>query len=138
LAPQPRSAPISPTSTGCSSNQTARFDLKPYLTGAKKGMVHKHLFWKRENIAAFRQGSWKLIHVEQQGYGLFDLSKELTETNNLATDYLSQAKAMAAQLERWQSGLAEPNWHEGDNWNKVRVRAHKKQFEPTILNPPSE
>ncbi len=103
-------------------------DLKPFLTGAKKGVIHERLFWQRENIAALRHGPWKLIYVDQAGYGLFDLSRTLAETNNLASGNLPRAKTMAAQLTQWRSGMSEPNWHEGKRWNAARVQMHKKHY----------
>ena len=113
-------------------------DLKGYLTGATKGVIHERLFWHRENIAAVRHGPWKLIYVDQAGYGLFDLSKKLTETHNLARGNLPRAKTMAAELTQWRRGMSEPTWHEGKQWNKARVQMHKKHYDSVTLDPPAK
>jgi len=108
-------------------------DLKPFLTGENKGTIHERLYFQRENIAALRHGPWKLIRVEDQGYGLFDLSKELTETNNLASEKRPRAKVMSATLQEWISELSEPNWHEGKVWNQKRAEMHSSEYMPAQL-----
>lgn len=108
-------------------------DLKPFLTGDAEGPIHERLFFQRENIAALRDGPWKLIHVEDQGYGLFDLSKQLTETENLVPDHSARAEEMSATLLKWRRGLSEPNWHEGKIWNQKRAEMHSGEYTPAQL-----
>ena len=110
-------------------------DLKPFLTGKAKGSIHKGLFWQRENIAGYRQGKWKLIQVEEQGYGLFKLSEDtLTENNNLAATHPERARTMAATLQQWISQMPEPNWREGKVWLERRATMHSKEYTPHTLD----
>jgi arylsulfatase A-like enzyme len=59
------------------------------LSGKKKAKKHDYLYWEfheRGFDQAVRKGKWKL--VKQTGNTeLFDLSKDLSETNNLASKY---------------------------------------------------
>jgi len=106
-------------------------NLKPFLTGQQSGPIHPHLFWQRENIASYRKGAWKLIRVDDQGVGLFDLSASPEETNNLATEHPERTQTMTHELNQWINTLSEPTWREGKVWIPRRAAMHSKEYTPT-------
>jgi arylsulfatase len=46
-----------------------------------------HLWWSHEGHRAIRIGDWKLVADHAQPWELFDLSKDRSETDNLASKY---------------------------------------------------
>jgi arylsulfatase A-like enzyme len=53
--------------------------------------------------AAVRRGDWKLIHwMEEERYELYDLSQDLSEKHDLATQNSERVTAMKLELKAWQ------------------------------------
>ena len=74
-------------------------DLMPYLTGKSKGSPHDRLFWKWRNLKAVREGKWKY----HQNGDLFDLNKDIAESNNLSEKRPKVAARLQRALEEWES-----------------------------------
>lgn len=85
-------------------------NLMPYINGKNLGTPHQALFWRRGVSAAIREGNWKLIRVETDPILLFDLSKDLSETKNLAKENPDTVKHLLAKLAEWEKGLSKPHW----------------------------
>jgi arylsulfatase A-like enzyme len=84
-------------------------NLIPYINGKSKQVPHEALYWRRGVAAAMREGNWKLIRVKENIL-LFDLSKDLSETINLAAKNPAKTKEMLAKLAQWEKGLDTPHW----------------------------
>ena len=100
-------------------------NLMPFVTGENNEAPHKQLFWRKEGMAAVREGNWKLIRVDDYGYRLYNLEKDLGETEDLQETEKSQMNKMKLALEKWETELIEPWWTEDPNWNKVTYEIHK-------------
>nr|WP_294896715.1 sulfatase-like hydrolase/transferase [uncultured Pedobacter sp.] len=85
-------------------------NLFPYIKGKDKAIPHEDLFWKRGVSAAIREGNWKLIRVETDPILLFDLSKDLSETKNIAQENPEVVKRLLGKLANWEKGLSKPHW----------------------------
>lgn len=84
-------------------------NLLPYLKSEQKKSPHQALYWRRGVAAAMRENQWKLIRVKDNVL-LFDLTKDLSETSNIAQQHPAVVKAMLAKLVRWEKGLDQPHW----------------------------
>ena len=82
--------------------------LRQALDGSASGRA---LFWHYPHYgnqggapsAAIRRGDLKLIYwYEDQRIELFDLTKDLSETKNLAQEQTDKVKSMLAELNQWQ------------------------------------
>jgi arylsulfatase A-like enzyme len=102
-------------------------DLIPFLTGRVKGAPHEHLFWRRGVAAAVRSGKWKLIRSESNPTLLFDLSEDLGESTNLASQYPDVVRDLVAELEAWEKELAPPKWTEGEKWERNQILKHRME-----------
>jgi len=72
----------------------------------------RYLFWEHESNKAIRQGKWKLVYkstrketdrnepTPYQAWELFDMDKDRTETNNLASAHPQLVKELADTWER--------------------------------------
>jgi arylsulfatase len=64
--------------------------------------IHDDLWWLHDGNRAIRVGTWKLVAAKDDPWELFDLSKDRTESNNLAKAMPEKVEELAA---RWQSKL---------------------------------
>jgi len=96
-------------------------NLVPFLKGDAAGDPHAQLFWRylRRGIWAIREGDWKLVKMrgKNETPRLYDLSKDLAETTDLAARHPDRVKAMQAAYEAWARDLPQPLWSndKGDN-----------------------
>ena len=72
-------------------------------TFAKDGRaIHDDLWWLHEGNRAIRVGDWKLVAAKKKTWELFDLSKDRTETNDLAKSMPDKVQQLSA---RWNQHL---------------------------------
>jgi arylsulfatase B len=85
--------------------QVEGVDLIPYLTGKNDDAPHETLFWRQGHKRGLRHGDWKLVRMKpKRGTGkpnweLYDLSKDLSEKNDLAG---AQPDKLAELVEIWE------------------------------------
>ena len=87
-------------------------DLVPYLTGANTGKPHETLYWRFAKQWAVRHGDWKLV-VGNGGSGkpeLYDLSKDVSESKDLASEQPEKVKELQAVYDEWNKQQAAPRW----------------------------
>jgi len=83
--------------------QVEGVDLIPYLTG--KNDEAPHLYWRQGGKTALRHGDWKLVRMGKKHtsgkakWQLYDLSKDISETDNLAT---AEPDRLAELLKIWE------------------------------------
>ncbi|TWU59212.1 Arylsulfatase precursor [Rubripirellula tenax] len=85
-------------------------DLRPFVAAENKARPHQTLFWKKESRGAVRDGNWKLIRFPDRPAELYDVSKDVAETNNLAGAHPDRVKAMFKQLFAWEMTLERTKW----------------------------
>jgi len=73
-------------------------DIWPVLSRGAKSPHKSLLVWGiKPNSIAIRSGKWKLVY-NNNGYQLFNLNKDISETNNLATTNVKKLKEMQTRL----------------------------------------
>lgn len=88
-------------------------DLLPYLAGHNPGAPHELLFWRYGRSIAVRKGTWKLVRQPEKGnnaFHLFDLSSDIAETTDLASQKPALAHELEAALTEMNSQMVEPLW----------------------------
>jgi arylsulfatase A-like enzyme len=99
-------------------------NLLPYLTGAARGTPHDALFWRLGEHMAVRRGDWKLVHSPEgplrdvdhsvardlSRAQLFNLARDISESNDLAAQHADKVKELAALWSAWNAQLAKPLW----------------------------
>jgi arylsulfatase A-like enzyme len=91
-------------------------DLLPHLAGERKTAPHDALFWRFGQQKAVRQGNWKLVDwrdfsaKRQSGWQLYDLSKDIGETTDLAAQHPDKVAELARDWERWNARNIDPLW----------------------------
>lgn len=84
-------------------------DLLPYLTGARQGDAHQALYWRAGPQGAIRSGSWKAIK-NGAVWHLFDLSTDLGERKDLATNQSRRLEQMKTSWTTWSGQMKDPLW----------------------------
>jgi len=85
-------------------------DLAPYLTGKNNDRPHNTMYWRFGEQWAIRDGDLKLV-VSRGGSGkpeLYDLSKDLGEKNDLATNRPEDVRKLQAMWDAWSAEQAPP------------------------------
>ena len=59
-------------------------NILPYINGEKKGDPHDTLYWRQGVKCALRQGDMKVVKPGKGNWELYDLSKDISEKNDLA------------------------------------------------------
>jgi arylsulfatase A-like enzyme len=92
-----------------SSLQLDGVNLLPFLTGEKTGPPHEMLFWRYGQNCAVRRGDWKLLkQAPQPGFRLFNLARDIGETNDLTQAEPQLARQLQAELQTWLTTLPKP------------------------------
>jgi arylsulfatase A-like enzyme len=85
-------------------------DLRPYLTGQRKGAPQETLFWRFGDQWAIRHGDWKLV-VASGGSGrpeLYQLSQDIGETTDLAARNPEKVRELQSLFDHWNAEQVEP------------------------------
>ena len=86
-------------------------NLLPYLTGDNQAAPHEALYWRFGPQTAIRMGNWKLVkHAQSQSPELYDLSKDIGETTDLAKQHPDKFAELESAWKKWNGELVEPTW----------------------------
>ena len=74
------------------------------LLPALRGEVtqrEKPIFWEFSGNHAIRDGNWKLVAERGKEWELYDVSRDRTETDNLASQQPERVRKLASQYDQW-------------------------------------
>lgn len=94
------------------AEQTDGVDLIPFVKGLKTGSPHEKLFWRYSTYKAVRKGSMKLVRYRNETDQLFELSADLSESRNLATERPDVLSELQKDLDMWESAMSPPRWNQ--------------------------
>jgi arylsulfatase A-like enzyme len=81
-------------------------NLIPFLNGTDNGHPHETLYWRIGERQAIRHGNWKMIHDRAlKRSALFDLSKDIGESTDLAGKNPKKLAELKSLYERWAKEL---------------------------------
>jgi arylsulfatase A-like enzyme len=104
-------------------------DLIPHILGEFKSDPHETLFWRKEKMAALREGKYKLIRLDDYGYRLYNLEEDPVENRDISETQPELLENMITSLESWEKELMRPLWHESDPWQRVSFEIHRALME---------
>jgi arylsulfatase A-like enzyme len=85
-------------------------NLLPWLAGKSDHPPHDTLYWRFKPQFAIRDGSMKLVRSIDGKVALYDLSRDLGETKDLASEQPEVVKALQEKFDAWNAGNKEPLW----------------------------
>ena len=103
----------------------------PALQG-KTDQLHDALYWSSAGAKgkwAIRSGDWKLV-AEKERIELFDLSKDLSETTDVAAKHPKRVSELTDKYHAWLDEMADPVSNQGKRWKpNAQAPADKKSRE---------
>ncbi|MEN8248649.1 MAG: sulfatase-like hydrolase/transferase [Bacteroidota bacterium] len=120
------------------NNKYDGVDLLPFIKDIAEGEPHDQLYWRKDKMAAARDGDYKLIRVVDLGSRMYDLEKNLGETEDLIPSEPDKYNSLNSKLEMWEEELMAPLWTEGKAWDEVTWMVHEDYFlnrEVRVKNP---
>lgn len=106
--------------------------LLPVMTGKVESMPERALHWRQhgsEGSIAIRDGDWKLIHNRKEEGAepeLYDLSKDVGESKNLADAHPDVVARLTEKMKAWESKLERPRWGPGSPAREAKAAKKKK------------
>jgi len=104
-------------------NKLDGVNLLPYFNGENKEPPHDALYWRFGAQMAIRMGDWKLTKALDEdskfnradkasadGSHLYNLKKDIGETNNLSDSNPEKVKALTEAWNQWNKELLKPTW----------------------------
>jgi arylsulfatase A-like enzyme len=104
-------------------------NLLPFIQGEKTTPPHQNLYWHKLWFSAMRDGPWKLIYVQDYGYALYNLDKDLPESKNLIKSEKKRGEKMIQKLNAWKAELVKPRWGEAEVWFRTHSKNHIRIIE---------
>ncbi len=81
------------------------FDMLPLLTGVQKDLEREEMFWEARGKIAARSGDWKMVdNIDEKGF--YDLSRDISEKNDLTEVVPEQFAGMKRKFSAWQAEMA--------------------------------
>lgn len=115
-------------------NQVDGVNLMPYILGDANEKAHKELLWRFTISAAIREGDWKLIRLPDRLPMLYNLSKDVSEQQNVAIDNLGKTKELLKKLGEWDVTLSHPVFLEGAIWKERQLNLYDNLYKLTQPN----
>ena len=103
-------------------------NLMPFLTGQSNAKPHQSMNWRFTISAAIRDGNWKLIRLPDRFPMLYDLSKDISEQNNVAFENLDRTKSMLKTLGDWDISQPHPLFLEGAVWKARQLDLYDRKY----------
>jgi arylsulfatase A-like enzyme len=86
-------------------------DLLPWLEGKRSDAPHDALYWRFTPQWAVREGNFKLLRsLASEEPQLFDLSADLAEKRDLASEKPDVVKRLREKYDAWSAQLMPPRW----------------------------
>lgn len=128
---------LTPTFVALAGGTTTKKDkldgvnIFPYLTQEVKGNPHETLMWRFTISGGIRKGNWKLVRLPDRLPLLFDLDKDPSELNNVASENWDLVAAMLKELGDWDVSCPQTLYLEGNRWRRNQVDLYDKKYQLT-------
>ena len=88
-------------------------NLLPYLEGKNMEAPHDALYWRFGEQMAIRKGDWKLVQYDNSSRKLYNLAKDIGESDDLSKKEPEKFKELEEQWQKWNKELVPPLWGAG-------------------------
>ena len=85
-------------------------NLIPFVTGKNNRPPHDRLYWRFGPQFAMREGDWKLVQQRRGDPQLYNLAKDIGESDDLAAKEPGKLKELKTAYEDWNKQLMAPRW----------------------------
>lgn len=79
--------------------------MMPIFEGSTRELPPHFVSGFRNRFRMYRKGDWKIVNTNREGWELYNLANDLTETTDLATKQPEKVKELENSLKAWEAGL---------------------------------
>jgi arylsulfatase A-like enzyme len=83
-------------------------NLIPFLSGELTSPPHETLYWRFIEHRAIRHGQWKLTMPADQPEGLYDLSRDISESTDISAEHPDVVSDLKQRFAAWNAELPPP------------------------------
>jgi arylsulfatase A-like enzyme len=115
-------------------------NLLSFMKEGQKSNPHKELYWRKLEEAGARIGDHKIIRLDNFGYVMYDLKKDVSETNDISKKDKISFDNLVNKLNSWESKMIAPLWKEDKDWMEVTNHIHQRlmQNKEVLYNTPAK
>ena len=106
----------------------------PYITNKIKGTPHETMLWRFTISAGIRKGNWKLVRLPDRLPLLFNIDKDPSELNDVASENWELVATMLKELGDWDVSTPQVLYLEGNPWRRNQVDLYDKEYQLTQPN----
>jgi arylsulfatase A-like enzyme len=104
-------------------------NIYPYITNEITGHPHETLLWRFTISAGIRKGNWKLVRLPDRLPLLFNIDKDPSELNNVASEQRELVESMLKELGDWDVSTPQVLYLEGNPWRRNQVDLYDKEYQ---------
>lgn len=104
-------------------------NIYPYITNEIEGNPHETLMWRFTISAGIRKGNWKLVRLPDRLPLLFNLDKDISEENNVASEHWDIVESMLKELGDWDVSTPQVLYLEGNPWRRNQLDLYDKEYQ---------
>ena len=104
-------------------------NIYPYITDKIEGNPHETLLWRFTISAGIRKGNWKLVRLPDRLPLLFNLDKDPSELNNVASENWELVATMLKELGDWDVSTPQVLYLEGNPWRRNQVDLYDEVYQ---------
>jgi arylsulfatase A-like enzyme len=103
-------------------------NLIPWLTHQSDEKPHDSFNWRFTISAAIREGNWKLVRLPDRLPMLYNLEDDISELNDLSSQYPELTRRLLRQLGQWDVSLPHPLFLEGAEWKRRQLDLYDNKY----------
>lgn len=104
-------------------------NIYPYITNQIEDNPHETLMWRFTISAGIRKGNWKLVRLPDRLPLLFNLDKDPSELNNVASNNWELVERMLKELGDWDVSTPQVLYLEGNPWRRKQVDLYDEKYQ---------
>lgn len=104
-------------------------NIYPYITKELDNSPHETLMWRFTISAGIRKGNWKLVRLPDRLPLLFNIDKDPSELNNVASENWELVESMLKELGDWDVSTPQVLYLEGNPWRRNQVDLYDLEYQ---------
>ncbi len=120
-------AAVAGAELGSSDRPADGVNLIPHVLGEVDEAPHDALYWRFGQQRAIRKGDYKLVVQGEQAPRLYNITADVHETNDLASEKAEIVAQLETDFANWNDDLEEPRWKRVPNAQRNQRRQQRQQ-----------
>ena len=97
--------------------------------GNKTGRPHETMMWRFTISGGIRKGDWKLVRLPDRLPLLFNIDKDPSELNNVASENWDLVESMLKELGNWDVSCPQILYLEGARFRREQIDLYDRKYQ---------